>query len=100
MLPIQNTLTNQQCLLIQEWPEEEYPPYANGPGYIISCDVADFIVAEFESHKLRVCCSVSPLLLFLFVLVCMHAVCTLYPHLSACLCHAFDLLTYCGYGCV
>lgn len=37
----------------EEWPEEEYPPYANGPGYIISCDVANFIVAEFESHKLR-----------------------------------------------
>lgn len=37
----------------EEWPEEEYPPYANGPGYIISSDVADFIVAEFESHKLR-----------------------------------------------
>uniref|UniRef100_A0A6N2N3C3 Galectin domain-containing protein n=1 Tax=Salix viminalis TaxID=40686 RepID=A0A6N2N3C3_SALVM len=37
----------------EEWPEEEYPPYANGPGYIISCDIAGFIVAEFESHKLR-----------------------------------------------
>ncbi|KAF2282540.1 hypothetical protein GH714_043748 [Hevea brasiliensis] len=37
----------------EEWPEEEYPPYANGPGYIISSDIAQFIVAEFQSHKLR-----------------------------------------------
>lgn len=38
----------------QEWPEEDYPPYANGPGYIVSSDIAQFIVADFEKHKLRV----------------------------------------------
>lgn len=38
----------------QEWPEEDYPPYANGPGYILSSDIASFIVSEFEKHKLRV----------------------------------------------
>lgn len=38
----------------QEWPEEDYPPYANGPGYILSSDIAQFIVSEFEKHKLRV----------------------------------------------
>ncbi|MBA0613790.1 hypothetical protein Godav_014157 [Gossypium davidsonii] len=37
----------------EEWPEEEYPPYANGPGYIVSSDIAQFIVDEFENHKLR-----------------------------------------------
>ncbi|XP_021733738.1 hydroxyproline O-galactosyltransferase GALT6-like [Chenopodium quinoa] len=37
----------------EEWPEEDYPPYANGPGYILSSDVANFIVSEFEKHKLR-----------------------------------------------
>uniref|UniRef100_A0A6N2NK05 Hexosyltransferase n=1 Tax=Salix viminalis TaxID=40686 RepID=A0A6N2NK05_SALVM len=37
----------------QEWPEEDYPPYANGPGYILSSDIGRFIVSEFESHKLR-----------------------------------------------
>ncbi|GAY36523.1 hypothetical protein CUMW_022670 [Citrus unshiu] len=37
----------------EEWPEEEYPPYANGPGYIVSSDIAQFIVADFEKHKLR-----------------------------------------------
>ncbi|KAL5747338.1 hypothetical protein ACOSP7_024335 [Xanthoceras sorbifolium] len=37
----------------EEWPEEDYPPYANGPGYILSSDVAHFIVNEFESHRLR-----------------------------------------------
>ncbi|GKF22695.1 hydroxyproline O-galactosyltransferase GALT6-like protein, partial [Tanacetum coccineum] len=24
----------------EEWPEEDYPPYDNGPGYIISSDIA------------------------------------------------------------
>ncbi|GKV14394.1 hypothetical protein SLEP1_g25284 [Rubroshorea leprosula] len=38
---------------LQEWPEEDYPPYANGPGYILSSDIAQFVVAEFEKHKLR-----------------------------------------------
>ncbi|KAK6920795.1 Galectin, carbohydrate recognition domain [Dillenia turbinata] len=37
----------------EEWPEEDYPPYANGPGYILSSDIAEFIVSEFEDHKLR-----------------------------------------------
>ncbi|KAI9086430.1 hypothetical protein K1719_031514 [Acacia pycnantha] len=37
----------------KEWPEERYPPYANGPGYILSTDVAHYIVSEFENHKLR-----------------------------------------------
>ncbi|KAK1422326.1 hypothetical protein QVD17_25362 [Tagetes erecta] len=37
----------------EEWPEEDYPPYANGPGYILSSDVADFIAREFEKHKLK-----------------------------------------------
>ncbi|KAJ4851366.1 Hydroxyproline O-galactosyltransferase galt6 [Turnera subulata] len=37
----------------EEWPEEDYPPYANGPGYILSSDLAHFIVSKFESHKLR-----------------------------------------------
>ncbi|CAM8977206.1 unnamed protein product [Rhodiola kirilowii] len=37
----------------EEWPEEDYPPYANGPGYILSWDIANHIVSEFEKHKLR-----------------------------------------------
>lgn len=40
--------------VIQEWPEEDYPPYANGPGYIVTSDIAHFIVSEFKKHKLRV----------------------------------------------
>ncbi|KAM0982565.1 hypothetical protein ACFXTH_015463 [Malus domestica] len=37
----------------EEWPEEDYPPYANGPGYILSSDIAKFVVSEFERRKLR-----------------------------------------------
>ncbi|KAL1187945.1 Hydroxyproline O-galactosyltransferase GALT6 [Cardamine amara subsp. amara] len=38
----------------EEWPEEDYPPYANGPGYILSTDISRFIVKEFEQQKLRI----------------------------------------------
>ncbi|CAN6479926.1 unnamed protein product [Victoria cruziana] len=38
----------------EEWPEEDYPPYANGPGYVVSSDIAEFVVSEFEKHSLRV----------------------------------------------
>nr|GLL18552.1 hydroxyproline O-galactosyltransferase GALT6-like [Ipomoea trifida] len=37
----------------EEWPEEVYPPYANGPGYMISSDIANFIVSKFKKHKLK-----------------------------------------------
>ncbi|KAF3322041.1 putative beta-1,3-galactosyltransferase 19 [Carex littledalei] len=37
----------------EEWPEEDYPPYANGPGYVVSSDIAYYIVSEFENSKLR-----------------------------------------------
>ncbi|XP_075656813.1 hydroxyproline O-galactosyltransferase GALT5-like [Castanea sativa] len=37
----------------EEWPEEDYPTYANGPGYIVSSNIAQLIVSDFEEHKLR-----------------------------------------------
>nr|CAD1818369.1 unnamed protein product [Ananas comosus var. bracteatus] len=37
----------------EEWPEEDYPPYANGPGYVVSSDIANYVVSEFVSQKLR-----------------------------------------------
>ncbi|XP_062212737.1 hydroxyproline O-galactosyltransferase GALT6-like [Phragmites australis] len=37
----------------EEWPEEDYPIYANGPGYVISSDIADSILSDFVNHKLR-----------------------------------------------
>lgn len=37
----------------EEWPEAVYPPYANGPGYIISIDIAKFIVSQHAKRNLR-----------------------------------------------
>ncbi|KAK9085919.1 hypothetical protein Sjap_026330 [Stephania japonica] len=37
----------------EEWPEEVYPPYANGPGYVISIDVARFVVSQHANQSLR-----------------------------------------------
>ncbi|XP_024993155.1 hydroxyproline O-galactosyltransferase GALT2 [Cynara cardunculus var. scolymus] len=38
----------------EEWPESVYPPYANGPGYIISSDIAKFVVSQRAKRKLRI----------------------------------------------
>ncbi|XP_042052947.1 hydroxyproline O-galactosyltransferase GALT6-like [Salvia splendens] len=37
----------------EEWPEEVYPPYANGPGYILSSDIAQYVASKFKQNKLR-----------------------------------------------
>ncbi|KAJ6800721.1 uncharacterized protein M6B38_201660 [Iris pallida] len=37
----------------EEWPEAIYPPYANGPGYIISSNIAQFIVSQHDNQSLR-----------------------------------------------
>ncbi|KAK9750863.1 hypothetical protein RND81_02G227800 [Saponaria officinalis] len=36
-----------------EWPGDVYPPYADGPGYIVSSDIARFIISEFKKTRLR-----------------------------------------------
>ncbi|THU46863.1 hypothetical protein C4D60_Mb09t09410 [Musa balbisiana] len=40
------------AVTFEEWPEEIYPPYANGPGYIISSDIARFVVAQHANRSL------------------------------------------------
>nr|KYP65949.1 putative beta-1,3-galactosyltransferase 17 [Cajanus cajan] len=37
----------------EEWVGKEYPIYANGPGYLISADIAQFVVYEFEKRRLK-----------------------------------------------
>lgn len=37
----------------EEWSEDIYPPYANGPGYVISSDIAKFIVSQHRNRRLR-----------------------------------------------
>ncbi|KAM0849245.1 hypothetical protein ACQ4PT_053853 [Festuca glaucescens] len=39
--------------LVQEWPELVYPPYANGPGYVISANIARDIVSCHANQSLR-----------------------------------------------
>ncbi|CAL5066601.1 unnamed protein product [Urochloa decumbens] len=36
----------------EEWPEEVYPAYANGPGYVLSSDIVKFIMSEFTKQGL------------------------------------------------
>ncbi|TKY59843.1 beta-1,3-galactosyltransferase 20 [Spatholobus suberectus] len=37
----------------EEWPEEVYPPYANGPAYVISSDIITFILSQHKERRLR-----------------------------------------------
>lgn len=41
---------NKWFISEEEWPHSTYPPWAHGPGYIVSEDIAKFIV---EGHKER-----------------------------------------------
>lgn len=38
----------------KEWPHALYPPWAHGPGYIISRDIAKFIVRGHLERDLKV----------------------------------------------
>lgn len=38
----------------QEWPHAGYPPWAHGPGYIISRDIGKFIVRSHHEMELKV----------------------------------------------
>lgn len=37
----------------KEWPVEAYPPWAHGPGYIISRDIAKFVVRGHQERTLK-----------------------------------------------
>lgn len=43
-----------ECHFLQEWPHDAYPPWAHGPGYIISRDIAKFIVRGHQERDLKV----------------------------------------------
>ncbi|KAL8100466.1 hypothetical protein AgCh_032649 [Apium graveolens] len=45
---------NKWFISAEEWPHESYPPWAHGPGYIISRDIAKFIVQAHQKRDLKV----------------------------------------------
>lgn len=45
-------LTFVTCL--QEWGSDIYPPWAHGPGYILSQDIAHFVVEGHQKNLLKV----------------------------------------------
>ncbi|KAK1385538.1 hydroxyproline O-galactosyltransferase GALT3 [Heracleum sosnowskyi] len=44
---------NKWFISSEEWPHESYPPWAHGPGYIISRDIAKFIVQAHQKRDLK-----------------------------------------------
>jgi hypothetical protein len=45
--------TGKWAVTFEEWPEIVYPTYANGPGYIVSQDIAHFIASCYRNDTLR-----------------------------------------------
>ncbi|KAJ9153138.1 hypothetical protein P3X46_026614 [Hevea brasiliensis] len=45
--------TGKWAVTFEEWPEAVYPPYANGPGYVISSDIAKFVISQHDNQSLR-----------------------------------------------
>lgn len=46
-------IDNKWYISAEEWPRESYPPWAHGPGYIISRDIAKFIVQGHQKRSLQ-----------------------------------------------
>ncbi|XP_040967745.1 beta-1,3-galactosyltransferase GALT1-like [Gossypium hirsutum] len=38
---------------IKEWSEEKYPPWAHGPGYVVSYDIAKAVYNRFNEGRLK-----------------------------------------------
>ncbi|KAJ4960318.1 hypothetical protein NE237_020228 [Protea cynaroides] len=38
---------------LEEWPEETYPPWAHGPGYVVSCDIAKAVNKRHKKGHLK-----------------------------------------------
>eukprot|EP00249_Psilotum_nudum_P011010 c22912_g1_i1 orf=266-2434(-) len=45
--------TGKWAVTFEEWSEQVYPPYANGAGYIISHNIAKFIVSKYRKKNLE-----------------------------------------------
>ncbi|EPS61312.1 hypothetical protein M569_13484, partial [Genlisea aurea] len=38
----------------EEWPDEKYPPWANGPGYVVSNDIAAMVSKQHKRGRLKI----------------------------------------------
>ncbi|KAL1194526.1 Beta-1,3-galactosyltransferase GALT1 [Cardamine amara subsp. amara] len=50
--PIRNP-ESKWYISYEEWPEEKYPPWAHGPGYIVSRDIAESVDKLFKQGNLK-----------------------------------------------
>ncbi|RRT84559.1 hypothetical protein B296_00011530 [Ensete ventricosum] len=50
---------------MKEWPDEKYPPWAHGPGYVVSYDIAKAVYKQHKEGQLKV---LNSLLLHMFKL--------------------------------
>jgi len=41
--------------MVKEWSEGTYPPWAHGPGYVVSHDIARTVYKKYKENHLKVC---------------------------------------------
>jgi beta-1,3-galactosyltransferase len=41
--------------MVKEWSEGTYPPWAHGPGYVVSHDIAKTVYKKYRENHLKVC---------------------------------------------
>ncbi|WCJ21288.1 galactosyltransferase1 [Euphorbia peplus] len=51
--PHRNT-DSKWYISLQEWPEEKYPPWAHGPGYVVSEDIAKQVYMRYKESRLKI----------------------------------------------
>lgn len=45
---------NSSFTFTKEWPKEKYPPWAHGPGYVVSHDIAKGVHKKYKRGHLKV----------------------------------------------
>lgn len=47
---IQMSFFSKNSVILKEWPESSYPPWAHGPGYVVSYDIAKAVAKRHKGH--------------------------------------------------
>lgn len=90
------SLTSSLCIM-KEWPESSYPPWAHGPGYVVSQDIAEAVYKRHKKGQLKVWIHGKYYLLFFCAFVCIQInriSRSIYPTLLSLNCNLLFLVGY------
>lgn len=64
-IPCKSLLESFVYFFTQEWRDEVYPPWAHGPGYVVSGDIAKAAYKQHKKGRLKVTCVSFFLLIYI-----------------------------------